>query len=334
MRIPLRPLTFTLSLVLAALVCAASAAGQSDSLPSWNEGDAKARILSFVQAVTDEASKDYVPPAERIAVFDNDGTLWCEQPTYAQFAFSLHRVRALASEHPEWQTKMPFKAVLAGDLEAVAAGGEKGLVEIVTATHTGVTTGEFARAVADWLATARHPRFDRPYTDCVYQPMLEVLAFLRTKGFKTFIVSGGGIEFVRVFSDRVYGIPPEQVIGSSFEVEYELREGEPALVRLPAPHFINDKAGKPVGIQRHIGRRPLVAFGNSDGDFQMLEWTTAGPGPRLGILVHHDDAAREYAYDRESSIGRLSRGLDEAPKRGWAVVSIKKDWKAVFPLSK
>jgi len=316
---------------LAALLLACAAVVQADPLPSWNEGPTKAGIIAFVEAVTDTTGKDFVPPGERIAVFDNDGTLWCEQPMYSQLAFAIDRVRALAPDRPEWKERMPFKAVLDGDLKAVAAGGEHALLELVAGTHAGMTTDAFARVVSDWLAAAKHPRFDRPYTDLVYKPMLEVLVFLRARGFKTFIVSGGGIEFVRLFSERVYGIPPEQVIGSSIRTKYGVREGEPVLVRMPEINFINDKAGKPVGIQQHIGLRPIAAFGNSDGDFQMLEWTTAGPGARLGIIVRHDDAASEYAYDRKSSIGNLDRGLDEAPKRGWKVVSMKNDWKTVFP---
>ena len=331
MRPFLRHLSCVLPLVLTAFLLAASAAAQTDPLPSWNEGPAKARVLTFVQAVTDEASTDYVPPSERIAVFDNDGTLWCEQPMYSQLAFAIDRVRALAPDRPEWKERMPFKAVLDGDLKAVAAGGEHALLELVAATHAGMTTDAFAGIVSDWLAAAKHPRFDRPYTDLVYKPMLEVLVFLRAKGFKTFIVSGGGIEFVRVFSKRVYGIPPEQVVGSRIKTKYEVRRGDPVLVRMPEISFVNDKAGKPVGIQQHIGLRPIAAFGNSDGDFQMLEWSTAGPGARLGVIVRHDDAAREYAYDRRTSIGKLERGLDEAPKRGWTVVSMKNDWKTVFP---
>jgi phosphoglycolate phosphatase-like HAD superfamily hydrolase len=303
----------------------------ADSLPSWTDGASKARIVGFVEGVTDPTSKAYVPPAERIAVFDNDGTLWSEQPMYFQLAFILDRVKALAPQHPEWQTQEPFKSVLAGDMAGVAAAGEHGLLELVAATHAGMTTEEFAGTVSSWLATARHPRFERPYTDLTYAPMTELLAYLRANGFKTHIVSGGGVEFVRVFSERVYGVPPEQVVGSSIRTKYEARDGKPVIVRLPEIEFIDDKAGKPVGINRYIGRRPIIAFGNSDGDFEMLEYTTSGAGPRLGVLVHHDDGDREYAYDRESSIGRLDRGLDEAAKRGWVVVSMKADWRAVYP---
>jgi len=271
-----------------------------------------------------------VPPAERIAVFDNDGTLWSEQPMYFQLAFILDRVKALAPQHPEWQTQEPFKSVLAGDMAGVAATGEHGLLELMAATHAGMTSEEFAGTVSNWLETARHPRFKRPYTDLTYAPMQELLAYLRANGFKTFIVSGGGVEFVRVFSERVYGVPPEQVVGSSIRTKYEVRDGKPTIVRLPELEFIDDKAGKPVGIHRYIGRRPILAFGNSDGDFEMLEYTTNAPGPRLGLLVHHDDGEREYAYDRKSSIGRLERGLDEAAQRGWVVVSTKDDWRTVY----
>ncbi|KPK18850.1 MAG: haloacid dehalogenase [Betaproteobacteria bacterium SG8_41] len=307
------------------------AQAQSDPLPSWNDGAAKARILEFVRAVTVAGTPTFVPPAERIAVFDNDGTLWSEQPAYFQLLFALDRIKALAPKHPEWKTKQPFKAALEGDMKALAASGEHGLLELVMATHAGNTTQEFESIVKDWLATARHPRFKRPYIELVYQPMLELLAHLRSNGFKTFIVSGGGIEFMRPWVEKVYGVPPEQVVGSSIKVKYEVREGKPALVRLPAINFIDDKAGKPVGIHYHIGRRPIAAFGNSDGDFQMLEWTTSGPGARLGLIVHHTDAEREYAYDRKSHIGRLNRGLDEAGQRRWTVVDMKRDWKRIYP---
>jgi phosphoserine phosphatase len=299
-------------------------------LPSWNDGAARTAILSFVERVTKDGGPDYVPPAERIAVFDNDGTLWSEQPTYVQLAFALDRVKALAPAHPEWKTTQPFKAALEGDTKALAAAGERGVLQLVMASHAGNTTAEFEQVVREWIATAKHPRSGRPYTEMVYQPMLELLAYLRANGFKTFIVSGGGVEIMRPWAERVYGIPPEQVIGSSIKTKYEARNGTPVLARLPEINFIDDKEGKPVGIQQHIGRRPIAAFGNSDGDFQMLEWTTAGPGPRLALIVHHDDAEREVAYDRESHIGRLARGLDEAPARGWIVASMKRDWRRVF----
>ena len=272
-----------------------------------------------------------MPPPERIATFDNDGTLWSEQPLYFQLLFALDRVKALAAQHPEWKQKQPFKGVLDGDTKAVMSSGERGLLELMAATHAGNTTDEFERIVSDWIATARHPKFNRPYTEMVYQPMLEVLAYLRANGFKTFIVSGGGVEFMRPWVERVYGIPPEQVVGSRAKVQYEVRNGVPVLARLAEVDFIDDKAGKPVGIHQVIGRRPIAAFGNSDGDFEMLEWVTSGSGPRFGLIVHHTDAEREWAYDRTSHIGQLLRGLDEAPKRGWIVADMKSDWKTVFP---
>jgi phosphoglycolate phosphatase-like HAD superfamily hydrolase len=305
----------------------------TDVLPGWNDAASKARIVSFVQSVTDPTSRSYVPPAERIAVFDNDGTLWTEQPMYFQLAFALDRVKALAPQHPEWQTQEPFKSVLTGDMAGIAAAGEHGVLEMMAATHAGMTSDQFRAIVSDWLATARHPRFNRPYTELTYAPMKELLAYLRANGFKTFIVSGGGVEFVRVFSERVYGVPPEQVVGSSIRTKYEVRDGKPAIVRLPEIEFIDDKAGKPVGIGRYIGRLPILAFGNSDGDFEMLEYTTSAPGPRLGLIVHHDDGDREYAYDRQSSVGRLDRGLDEAGRRGWVIVSMKSDWRRIYDAS-
>jgi 2'-5' RNA ligase len=306
----------------------------ADPLPSWNEGPAKKSILDFVAKVTKEGGPDFVPIAERIATFDNDGTLWCEQPMPFQLFFALDRVKALAPKHPEWKEKQPFKAVLEDDMKSVLASGERGLLELMMVSHAGTTTDEFEVIVKDWLATAKHPRFKRPYTELVYQPMLELLAYLRTNGFKTYIVSGGGIEFMRPWVEKVYGIPPEHVVGSSIKVKYELRDGKPVLVRLPELDFNDDKAGKPVGIHKFIGRRPIMAFGNSDGDFEMLEWTTAARGPRFGLIVHHTDADREYAYDRKAGLGRLDKGLDEAPKRGWTVVRMKDDWKTVFPPKK
>ena len=317
-------LLWTAALLVAALPAVA------DPLASWSDGASKARIVSFVQGVTDPTSKTYVPPAERVAVFDNDGTLWTEQPMYFQLAFILDRVHTLAPQHPEWRTTEPFKSVLAGDMAGVAAAGEHGLLELMAATHAGMTSDEFARIVADWLATARHPRFKQPYDELTFAPMRELLAYLRANGFKTYIVSGGGVEFMRVFAERAYGVPPEQVIGSSIRTKYELRDGKPAIVRLPEIEFIDDKAGKPIGIQKFIGRRPILAFGNSDGDFEMLEFTTSSPGPRLGLIVHHDDGEREYAYDRKSTVGRLERGLDEAEQRGWVIVSMKDDWRRVY----
>jgi len=316
------------------LMLAAMAAQAADPLPSWNEGASKARILAFVEAVTQQGGKDFVPVEDRIAVFDNDGTLWAEQPMYVQLFFAIDRVKALAPKHPEWKTQQPFKAVLEGDMKSLAASGEKGLVTLVMATHAGMTTTEFEKIVRDWMATARHPTTHRPFTKMVYQPMLELLQYLRANGFKTYIVSGGGVEFMRPWTQAVYGVPPEQVIGSTIKTKFELRNGEPVLVRLPQIDFIDDKDGKPVGINRSIGRRPLAAFGNSDGDLQMLQWTTAGAGPRLALYVHHTDATREWAYDRKSAFGRLDKGLDEARVKGWTVVDMKQDWKVVFPDAK
>jgi hypothetical protein len=303
----------------------------SEPLPSWNEGKAKQSIVAFVEKVTKPGSPDFVPPAERIAVFDNDGTLWAEQPMYFQFFFALDRVKALAPQHPEWKDKEPFASMLKGDVKAALAGGDRALLEIVMATHTGNTTEVFEKIVTDWITTAKHPKTGRLYTEMVYQPMLDVLAYLRANDFKTFIVSGGGIEFMRPWTAKVYGIPPEQVVGSSIKTKFEVRGGKPLLVRLPEINFIDDKAGKPVGINEHIGRRPIAAFGNSDGDLQMLQWTAAGAGVRFCLIVHHTDAEREWAYDRDSSIGRLDKGLDEATSRGWTVVSMKDDWKTIFP---
>ena len=305
----------------------------NDPLPSWNDRQAKQNITDFVNTVTTENSPDFVPRTERIAVFDNDGTLWPEQPMYFQLAFALDRVKTLAPEHPEWKTTQPFKAALEGDLKTLFAGGEHALLELVMATHAGNTTEEFSQIVKDWLATAKHPGTGRPYTDMVYQPMLELLAYLRANGFKTYIVSGGGIEFMRPWTEAVYGIPPEQVIGSSIKTEFELRDGTPVLVRLPEINFIDDKAGKPVGINQHIGRRPIAAFGNSDGDLQMLQWTCAGSGKRFCLYLHHTDAKREWAYDRNSSIGRLDKGLDEAKTKGWTIVDMKNDWKIIYPIT-
>jgi len=318
-------------LLLLAVGPAAGARADTDALPSWNDGPAKAAIVDFIARVTAEGGPDFVPAAERIATFDNDGTLWSEQPFYFQLAFILDRVKALAPQHPEWQAEEPYRSVLANDLKGVLAGGEEALLELAMATHAGMTSEEFDAIVTDWLAAARHPASQRPYTEMVYQPMLELLDYLRTNGFKTYIVSGGGIEFVRAFSERVYGVPPEQVIGSSIKTKFEMRDGKPAIVRLPEIDFIDDKAGKPVGIQKFIGRRPIAAFGNSDGDLQMLQWTAAGDGPRFGLIVHHTDAEREWAYDRKSHIGRLDKALDEAKSRGWTVVSMKDDWKTIYP---
>jgi len=303
----------------------------ADPLPSWNEGPTKQAVMEFVRAVTDKSSPQYVPSEKRIATFDNDGTLWAEQPIPFQGFFTFDRVKALAPQHPEWKEKQPFKAILGNDMKALAASGEKGAMEIIMTTHAGMTTGEFEKVVKDWLATAKHPRFKRPFTDLIYQPMLELLVYFRENGFKTYIVSGGGVEFMRPWTEKVYGIPPEQVVGSSVKLKLEMRDGKPVLMRLPEIDFIDDGPGKPVGIQKFIGRRPIAAFGNSDGDLQMLQWTAAGEGPRLMLLVHHTDAEREWAYDPRSSIQRFDKALDEAQRRSWTVVDMKKDWKKVFP---
>jgi phosphoserine phosphatase len=308
--------------------------GAAEPLPSWNEGPSKQAIITFVKKITTGGAPDFVPPSERIAVFDNDGTLWSEQPMYFQLAFAIDRVKALAPTHPGWKEKQPFKAAIEGDLKTVFAGGEHALLELVMASHAGNTTEEFERIVADWISTEKHPRFNRLYTECVFQPMLELLSYLRANGFKTWIVSGGGIEFMRPWAERVYGIAPEQVIGSSIETKFEIRDGKPVLVRLPEIDFIDDKAGKPVGINKFIGRRPIAAFGNSDGDLQMLQWTAAGSGARFCLYIHHTDAEREWAYDRKSPIGKLDKGLDEARAKGWTVVDMKQDWKRVFSFDK
>ena len=317
--------------LLAIVIAGLTTAYAQDPLSSWNDGPTKQAIVAFVAKVSKEGSPDFVPPAERIATFDNDGTLWCEQPMYFQLFFALDRVKTLAPQHPEWKTKEPFASLLKGDVKGALAGGEHAILEIIVATHAGMTTAEFEKIVADWIATAKHPKFKRPYTECIYQPMVELLAYLRANGFKTFIVSGGGIEFMRPWTEKVYGIPPEQVVGSSIKTKYEMRDGKPVLMRLPEMNFIDDKTGKPVGINSHIGRRPIAAFGNSDGDQQMLEWTQAGSGARLMMLVHHDDAAREFAYGAESKIGTFSDALmAEAKKDGWTVISMKDDWKTIF----
>ena len=320
-------------LCLVALSVFSSAGAQSGPLPSWNDGATKSSIIDFVGRVTKEGGADFVPVPERIATFDNDGTLWAEQPVYFQVAFAFDRIKALAPQHPEWKDTEPYKTVLAGDEKALAALDEKSLLQIIEATHAGMTTTEFASTVESWIKTARHPpRFVRPYTELVYQPMLELLAYLRANGFKTFIVSGGGIEFMRPWVPRVYGIPPEQVVGSSGVVKFEVDSaGKPVLIKEPKIDFIDDGPGKPVGINRFIGRRPIFAFGNSDGDQQMLEWTAAGDGARFMGLVHHTDAEREWAYDKTSHVGRLDKALDEANAKGWTVVDMKNDWRVVFP---
>ena len=317
--------------IAAILLAAVQAWAQNDPLPSWNDTAPKTAIVAFVEKVTKEGSTDFVAEPERIAVFDNDGTLWTEHPMYVQLAFALDRVKAEAASHPEWKDTQPFKAVLEGDMKTLAAAGEKGLLELIMATHAGMTSDEFQTIVTDWIATARDPRFKKPYTELVYQPMLELLAYLRANGFKTFIVSGGGIELMRPWTEKVYGIPPEQVVGSSIKTQFEMRDGTPTLMRLPQVNFIDDKAGKPVGINEHIGRRPIAAFGNSDGDLEMLQWTTLGAKPGFGMIIHHTDAEREYAYDRDTEFGRLDTALDAAAVNQWTVVDMKADWKQIFP---
>jgi phosphoglycolate phosphatase-like HAD superfamily hydrolase len=316
-------------LAVAILLLPARAA---DPLPSWNEGAAKKSITDFIERTTRQGSAEFVPPAERIAVFDNDGTLWSEQPAYFQALFAIDRIRAMAPQHPGWQNEQPFKAAIDNDLKTLASFGVKGLLQIVAATHSGMTVDAFHKTVLEWTTTARHPRFNRPYTDLVYQPMLELLAYMRANGFKTFIVSGGGIEFMRPWVESVYGIPPEQVIGSSGVTQLAVGpDGKPVLKKLAKVEFVDDGPGKPVGINRFIGRRPLFSFGNSDGDLQMLQWTTAGTGARFAGIVHHTDADREWAYDRASHVGKLDKAWDEAVKRGWTVVNMKSDWKVVYP---
>ncbi|MFO0862088.1 MAG: HAD family hydrolase [Phycisphaerales bacterium] len=337
------------SLLFACVLFLRTAQAGPDPLPSWNDTAPKQAILNFVQRVTEEGSPDFVPPEDRIATFDNDGTLWCEQPIYVQGAFALERVKQLAPQHPEWQVTEPFKSILDGNIRDALAGGNRALLELIAATHSGMTVDEFEKIVSSWLGSARHPRFNRPYTDCIYLPMVELAAYLRDRGFKTYIVSGGGVEFMRPWTQQAYGIPPEQVIGSRGKTEFVMREARPALMKLPAVDFIDDGPGKPVAINAVIGKRPIMAFGNSDGDLEMLQWTTmvdtpvspplpssmspsrAPAKPRFGLIVHHTDAQREYAYDRDSHIGKLDQALDQAPQQRWTVVDMKRDWKRIFP---
>lgn len=332
-------LAFSIFLILA-LACSAGKKGkvftegnqtsETDILSSWNEEDAKTAIIDFVTRTTTEGNTDFVPVADRIAVFDNDGTLWCEQPLYFQLAFAIDRVKVMAADHPEWKTKQPFKALLEGDLKTALSGGEHAILEVVMSTHSGMSADEFTQIVKDWINTARHPKTGKLCKEMTYKPMLELLEYLREKDYKTFIVSGGGVDFMRAWAEEVYGIPPDQVIGSSGEVKYEVIDGKPTLVKLPELNFIDDKEGKPVGIHQYIGKRPVFAGGNSDGDYAMLQWTSTGNGPRFGMIVHHTDSIREYAYDRESSIGRLDKGLNDAVKYNWLVVDMQKDFKNVF----
>jgi phosphoglycolate phosphatase-like HAD superfamily hydrolase len=316
------------------LIAATSKALADAPLPSWNDTMPRKVIVAFVEKVTKEGSPDFVPPNERIAAFDNDGTLWAEQPIYFQVFFMMYRVKALLPQHPEWKHEEPFASLLKDDMKAVSAMPEKEIVKFMAATHAGMTTDEFSQIVTQWITTARHPKTGRPFNEMIYQPMVELLGYLRANGFKTFIVSGGGIEFMRPWVEKAYGIPPEQVVGSRAKLSFELRDGKPVIVKLPELDFVNDKAGKPVGIQKFIGRRPIATFGNSDGDQQMLEWTAAGSGARFALIVHHDDAEREWAYDRKSSIGKLDKALDEANAKGWTIVSMKDDWATIFPPAK
>jgi hypothetical protein len=327
----LKPVCTSWPLAAALLLLVPALCSAGDPLPSWNEGVTKAAITDFVAAVTKEGGADFVPVVERIATFDNDGTLWSEQPVYFQLVFAADRMRRLVGEHPEWRRNPIFDPAIRGDFGPALAGTIRDRLELVAASHAGITTEEYTGMVKSWLATARHPRFDRPYTELVYQPMLELLAYLRANKFKTYIVSGGGDDFMRAWAEPVYGIPPEQVVGSTVKVGYEVRDGRPLMVRRPEVGLVDDRAGKPEGIHRAIGRRPIAAFGNSDGDYEMLRWSTAKPGRRLGLIVHHTDAVREWAYDRTSAVGRLSRALDEAPERGWVVTDMMKDWKVVYP---
>lgn len=322
---------YVLSALLIVLLVSIARGQEQRPLPAWRDTPAKQAIIAFVESVTDEDGSNFVPPKQRIAVFDNDGCLWAEQPLYFQLLFAMDRVQQMAPDHPEWKHTEPFKSVLAGDVKQVLASGHTNVAKILAASHANKNAADFQRDVAEWLKTDKHPTLNRRYIDCVYQPQLELLAYLRENGFKTFIVSGGGIDFLRVFAEKSYGIPPEQVVGSSLKATYEIRDGVPAIIKQPEIHLVNDKEGKPVGIHQHIGRRPILAVGNSDGDFQMLEYTTAGDGQSLGILIHHDDAEREFAYDRDSHIGKLNRGLDEADERGWLIVSMKDDWETIFP---
>jgi phosphoglycolate phosphatase-like HAD superfamily hydrolase len=319
--------------VPASRVLTASAPASPDILRSWNDGAAKRAIVDFVNRVTRDGA-DFVPPAQRIATFDNDGTLWAEKPLPFQLIFAFDRVKDMAPQHPEWRSKEPFASLLKGDMAAVAASGQRGILQLVAATHTGMTTDEFSQAVTEWITTARHPVTKRLYAEMIYQPMLELLTYLRGNGFKTYIVSGGGVEFMRPWAERVYGIPPEQVVGSSGKLKLEVRDGRPVLIKLPEIDLIDDKEGKPVGIQTRIGRRPIAAFGNSDGDLQMLQWATAGPGARFALFVHHDDATREFAYDRDDKLQKFSVGWDAALANGWTVVSMQKDWSTIFPPAK
>ena len=325
---------FLVSLVCMSYFCQLGVVQASDPLPSWNEGKSKQEIVAFVNKVTKKGTAEFVPQEKRIATFDNDGTLWSEQPMYFQLFFAIDRVKELAPKHPEWQTTEPFASLLKGDVNNALSGGMESVGKIIMATHAGLSTEEFDKVVKDWISTAKHPVTNQPFTRMVYQPMLELLSYLRENGFKTYIVSGGGIEFMRAWTEEIYGIPPEQVVGSSIKTKFVVKNGKPLLIRLPELNFNDDKEGKPVAINLHIGRRPIASFGNSDGDLQMLQWTTSGDGPRFALYVRHTDSEREWAYDRESHIGRLDKGLDEAMEKGWTVVDMKKEWKIIYPFEK
>lgn len=322
------------ALMAALVVLAIPATALADPLPSWNDGDTKKAITTFVESVTREGSPDFVAEGERIATFDNDGTLWAEQPVYFQLLYAIDQVKKMAPDHPEWKSQEPFASVIKGDMKSVIASGKQGLMKIIAATHANMTAEEFQANVASWLKTARHPKTDKPFNEMVYKPMLELMDYLRANGFKTFIVSGGGVDFMRVFAEETYGIPPDQVVGSSLKAKYEVHNGKPAIIKLPEINLIDDKEGKPVGIHQYIGQRPIFVAGNSDGDYQMLEWATSGDGPRFGLILHHTDAKREWAYDRKSHIGQLNKGLDDAKEKGWTVIDMQKDWKVVFPFDK
>ncbi|WP_239692505.1 HAD family hydrolase [Microbulbifer mangrovi] len=327
-------MTQRLLLLLFCVSVVATTAAAADPLPSWNDGPTKEAIVGFVEKVTKNGSPDFVPESQRIATFDNDGTLWAEQPVYFQLFYAIDQVKKKASDHPEWKTEEPFASVLKGDMKGVIDSGKEGLMKILAATHANMTAEEFRSNVSEWLKTARHPKTNRPFNEMIYQPQLELLEYLRANGFKTFIVSGGGVDFMRVFAEETYGIPPDQVVGTSLKAKYEVRDGKPVIIKLPEINLVDDKEGKPVGIHQYIGQRPIFVAGNSDGDYQMLEWATAGKGPRFGIILHHTDGKREWAYDRDSHIGQLNKGLDDAGKKGWTVIDMQKDWKVVFPVDK
>lgn len=325
---------FLFAILLLAFSCSPKPkpeATNTDPLPSWNEGKTKSSITSFVGSVTTSGSPDFIPIEDRIATFDNDGTLWAEQPMYFQLIFAIDRVKELAPEHPEWNDQEPFKSLLNDDMQGVMASGVPGLLKIVMETHAGNTTDEFEQIVKDWASTAKHPTLNRPFTDLVYQPMLELLEYLRANGFKTYIVSGGGVDFMRALVTEVYDIPAEQIIGSTIKTEFEYNDGKPTITRLPEIDFIDDKEGKPLNIEKIIGKKPIFGAGNSDGDLAMLQWIASGSDKSFLLYVHHTDSIREWAYDRNSHIGKLDKGLDQATREGWTVIDMQKDWKVIYP---